>query len=249
MNLLVKMGKSSFGRALQLYQVTRSPGSSECILKAKSGRGRKRQLWVEAFHQGLRSEFDRLKNLRVKFNLNTLRYLALDLLSNSAKPEYSNYMLDPTSQRPLFEKITPRFVQSFADRFRIASRAHNENFRVSPEKELQIQQDVARHLGDMKRMLTNGKVDENDIGNADETHFVINMDNGRTLGFSGEDDLKYTDVVSDGEGMTMVFRLSGGLDAKIEPPFMVFTNKDRNYPIRGTPDDVPGVAYRTGPKG
>ena len=30
---------------------------------------------------------------------------------------------------------------------------------------------------------------------------------------------------------------------------MIFQNESRNYPIRGIPDDVPGVAYRTGPKG
>lgn len=30
---------------------------------------------------------------------------------------------------------------------------------------------------------------------------------------------------------------------------MAFKNKDRNYQIRGVPDDVPGVSYFTGPKG
>ena len=75
------------------------------------------------------------------------------------------------------------------------------------------------------------------------------MDNGRTLGFVGGTEVKYTDVVSGGEGLTMVVRLSGGRDARVEPPFMAFMNKDRNYPIRGTPDDRPDVAYRTGPKG
>ena len=32
-------------------------------------------------------------------------------------------------------------------------------------------------------------------------------------------------------------------------PFLIFKNKDSNYPIRGVPDDVPGVSYKTGPKG
>lgn len=49
--------------------------------------------------------------------------------------------------------------------------------------------------------------------------------------------------------MSMLVHLSGGLDAKIDPSFMVFNNKDRNYPILGVPDDVNGVLYRTGPKG
>lgn len=49
--------------------------------------------------------------------------------------------------------------------------------------------------------------------------------------------------------MTMLVRVTGGRDARIEAPFMVFQNKARNYPIRGVTDDVPGVCYRTCPKG
>lgn len=47
----------------------------------------------------------------------------------------------------------------------------------------------------------------------------------------------------------MLVRISGSRDAKVEPPFMVFMIKDRNYHIKGTPDNHPRVAYRTGPKG
>ena len=43
--------------------------------------------------------------------------------------------------------------------------------------------------------------------NIDETHFFINMDNGRTLGFRGDSNVKYADVVAEGEAMTMVVRL------------------------------------------
>ena len=59
--------------------------------------------------------------------------------------------------------------------------------------------------------------------NFDETHFVINMDNGRTLGFKGDTDVKYADVTSGGEAMTMVVRLNV---RGIENPFMIFKNKD-----------------------
>lgn len=72
------------------------------------------------------------------------------------------------------------------------------------------------------------------------------MDNGKTLGFKGDKEVRYADVCSGGESMTMVLRLSV---RGIEIPFMIFQNKGRNYPIRGVPDDVPGVIYRTGPKG
>ncbi len=75
------------------------------------------------------------------------------------------------------------------------------------------------------------------------------MDNGRTLGFAGDDNVKYADVVSGGEGITMIVRLTGGKRAQIETPFLTFINKSRNYRLRNLPEDVPGVCYRTSPKG
>jgi hypothetical protein len=48
------------------------------------------------------------------------------------------------------------------------------------------------------------------VENADETHLVVNMDNGRTLGMIGDEDVKYADVVSGGTGMTRLVRISGG---------------------------------------
>ena len=45
--------------------------------------------------------------------------------------------------------------------------------------------------------------------NIDETHFVVNMDNIRTLGFKGDNVVKYVDVVLKGDSMTMVVRISG----------------------------------------
>jgi hypothetical protein len=41
-------------------------------------------------------------------------------------------------------------------------------------------------------------------------HFVVNSDNGRTLGFRGDSSVKYAEVVLGGDSMTMVVRISGG---------------------------------------
>lgn len=49
--------------------------------------------------------------------------------------------------------------------------------------------------------------------------------------------------------MTLVVRFTGGCEAKVYSAMMIFKNKDRNYPIRGLEDNVPGVCYRTQPKG
>ena len=58
---------------------------------------------------------------------------------------------------------------------------------------------MAYHLGSLSRQFESGAIDENDIGNADETHFFINVDNKRTLGRCGDAEVKYADVVSGSE--------------------------------------------------
>ena len=85
--------------------------------------------------------------------------------------------------------------------------------------------------------------------NIDETYFVVNMNNGRTLGFRGDTTVSYAEVVSGGDSMTMVIRISGGRRSMIEVPMLIFTNSNGNYPIRGIDDNIPRVCYKTGPKG
>ena len=62
----------------------------------------------------------------------------------------------------------------------------------------------------MKHGFESGDFDENNMSNLDETHFIINMDNRKTLGFSRDKKIRYTDVTSGGEGITMVVGLIGG---------------------------------------
>ena len=241
-------GMTTQGMTTSITRVTRT-GPKRSRLKARVGRRRRRQAWVEAFHIELREEFDRLRKVGEKFNQTTLRHLALDILKNSGTEAYSWNMQGPRSQVPLQLKIDQRWIQTFAERFRIVSRSQKGKHLLSPGEEAHIEVEVAAHLGMLCGLLTCGRVDEDDLGNADETHFIINVENGKTLGFVGSGEVKYADVVSGGESFTTMVCLSGRRDACIEPPFLVFTNKNRSYPIRGTPDDVAGVAYRTGPKG
>lgn len=83
--------------------------------------------------------------------------------------------------------------------------------------------------------------------NAAKIGFLINVDAGKTLCFRGEILVKYAELKSGGEGMNMIVRISGGVNAFFQNPFMIRKNKDSNYPIRGCSDDVPGVCYRTEP--
>jgi hypothetical protein len=98
-------------------------------------------------------------------------------------------------------------------------------------KELQIQMQASHHLGILQRGFQTGIFDENLIENIDETHFVINIDNGRTLGFWGDTTVKYVDVVFGGDSMTMVVRISRGRRSLIEAPMLIFTNGNSRNPI------------------
>ena len=115
----------------------------------------------------------------------------------------------------------------------------------SPQKEAQTKMNTTFYLGSFQSSLFN----ENLMENIDETHFSINMDNGKTLGFCGDTIVKYADVVAGGEAMTIVVRNSGGRSINIEAPMLIFTNLNSNYPIRTLHDNIPGVCHQTSPKG
>ena len=109
--------------------------------------------------------------------------------------------------------------------------------------------EVVRYLGRLQRAFASGDLEEDGVANMEETHFIINIDNGKTLGFRGDEEVKYADVSSGGEGMTMVLKLTGGQHSKLLTPMLIFTNVSSSFPIRGLKDSVVGVTYRSGPKG
>ncbi len=57
--------------------------------------------------------------------------------------------------------------------------------------------------------------------------------------------MKNSEGVSGGQGMALVVRITGGPGGRIEVPFMIFQNEKSNNPIRGVPDYIPRVCYRT----
>jgi DDE superfamily endonuclease len=226
-------------------------GRKKCALKTLGGRGRKRAPWVEWLHEELLQEFERLSSCGVKFSNDVLQLLAKSILENSEHDTFKANYFDPLDKKQIeiMSKITYGWVTMFMERFDVVQRKQTGKLLVSSEKQLSIEKNIAYHLGQVKRDFDSGVLDENLVENADETHFVDNMDSKKTLALKGAENVKYADVVGGGEGMTLMVRVTGGVDAKIYALLMIFTNKDRNYPIRGVPDDVPGVCYRTGPKG
>lgn len=76
----------------------------------------------------------------------------------------------------------------------------------------------------------------------DETHFLLNYDNGKSLVFVVSEDVKYADTEeSGGLGMKVVVRISLGRYGFIHQAFFIFRNKDKNFPTR----NVPGVFFFT----
>ena len=74
----------------------------------------------------------------------------------------------------------------------------------------------------------------------DESHFVIDLDDSKTLDFSGSKEVKYRKLVSGREGITMCESIKGSHNARIVCLMFIFENLDSSYPIRGVPDDVRG---------
>ena len=91
--------------------------------------------------------------------------------------------------------------------------------------------------------------DENTMENMDETHFIFNMDDSKTLGLRGSANVNYADVVGGAEGFTLVLRLCGGCNAKLMNPCIIFKNRDRSYPMINLPDEILGISYCTKPRG
>jgi DDE superfamily endonuclease len=225
------------------------PGRKRVQMKAVTGRGPKRQAWVEWLHMKLLEEFRRLKAARVKFSPKLLLAMARGILQSSVHPDFKATAMCPRDKNLIMDKLTHRWILTFQERFNIRICFQTGKLATSPAHEADMRKTVAFLLGQIQRDFVPGALDENMVENMDETHFIVNMDDGKTLGFRGDEECKYMDTVSGGEGMTMVLRITGGPNAAIQPPMMIFQNDARSYPIRGVPDDVPGVSYRSGPKG
>ncbi len=83
----------------------------------------------------------------------------------------------------------------------------------------------------------------------DETHFVFNMDNGHTVGFRSQEHVRYADVESVNEGITIMVRITGRKYARVEVPMLFFIKEKCSYLIQGVPDSVSGACYRSRKRG
>ena len=176
-----------------------------------------------------------------------IKYVALTLLEedNSA---YDSSDIDPTTRRQISEHVTTKWVDSFLNLFNLVIRKQSGALSRSPSQTSFIERKVLYHLGVLQRSFEAKLLDENMVDNMDETHFILNMNNRKTLSFRGSNKVNYADVVGGCDGFTMVLRLRGGIEAKLMEPFLIFKNRDRNYPMVNLPNNIHGVSCRTHPR-
>ncbi|KAL0222107.1 hypothetical protein RCL1_001961 [Eukaryota sp. TZLM3-RCL] len=219
-------------------------------LKALSGRRPKRAEWVQWLYGELVEEFTRLKKAGVMFSPSMLIGLAQQILEQPDAAFNGNFVPEnDNNEKKIADRISSRWIQQFMETNNIVVRCQKGKLQTSAEKKVFIERQVAYHLGQMKDQFQQETIEEGMICNFDETHFVFNMDNGKTLGFTGDTEVRYADVVAGGEGLTMIVKITGGANAKVDVPMLVFMNKNSSYLIRGTPDVVEGATYRSAPKG
>lgn len=101
------------------------------------------------------------------------------------------------------------------------------------------------HLGIMNIMFEYDKVCEDDIKKRLNAYF--SMDKRKYLGFIGDNEVKYEDVVSPGEPITMIVHITGSWRAQIQPSMIIFKNASLSYAVRLVADAVPGFYSQTSP--
>lgn len=65
-------------------------------------------------------------------------------------------------------------------------------------------------MGVLARGFCSSELDKNLQENIDEIHFIMNMDDKRTLGFRNDTKVKYAYMVLGGIGIAMVVKVIGG---------------------------------------
>jgi hypothetical protein len=172
----------------------------------------KRDVWISALYSDVLDIyfclFHTLRRAGCKISTSILRLIVLDLLKEGKEGIYGSGMLGPRSKMTRASRISTSWVLRFQDNHGLHSRSQTGKVQLSPEKTDEMKRALSTHMG--QREFESGELDENFVENGDETHFVMNMDNGKTLAAINEMSIKYADVVSGGVGMTMYVRLSGG---------------------------------------
>lgn len=176
--------------------------------KPLQGRGRRREEWVEFIHEFVYKEVHILRLLGIKITSSLLRDCAIMAITD----KYGKRYLD---------KIDFNLINRFKEQYDIVARKKCGKNSCSSECQPKKDHEVSYHLGDLKRRFElTGTLKEENIVSTDETHFFYDQDSHRLLRVKGDTNVNYLDVLSDTEGLTVVLRICGGKDAKVEEAFL-----------------------------
>ena len=130
----------------------------------------------------------------------------------------------------------------FLYRFNIVITKQSGCLKRSVAQTTYTEKQVSYHLSRLKVLFVDGILNENHKENMDKTHSAFNKDSYDTLGMRGVDSANYADVVVEADGFTILLRLIGGTNARLEAPFIIFKNRDSNYPVKNFPDNIDGAS-------
>ena len=153
--------------------------------KATLGRGHKCSDWILWLYPTLFEAFEYYKRIGVKFSYCLLLELVNTIL---LAPDFpcTIHSCNLKDNVLLTQKLIYSWRQQFMHVHNIVLLSQRGRLTCSPAKELQIERSTICHLGVLKRGFKTSLFDENLMENIDKTHFVVNMDNSRTLMFRGE---------------------------------------------------------------
>ena len=209
---------------------SRSGRQKQLQTKAAPSCGHKHSELLMWLYLRLLEAFECYKISGVKFSCRLLIELA-NLILLGQDSQYTVHSRDPKDNILLTQKFTHSWGQQFMHVHNIVLLSQTSRLTCNLEKEIQIERNIVYHLGVLKRGFDNCLFDENLMENIDETHFVVNMDNGRTLGFWDDTSTKYAEVVFGGDSMTLVVQILGSRRSMIEAPMLIFTNQNSSYSI------------------
>lgn len=115
-------------------------------------------------------------------------------------------------------------------------------------RKILIRNEMAFHNGSLKEMHESDELNDTFVGNADEGHLVLIIDEGHMHGFWVDEDTRFVDFVSGGDSITLTVRITGGKQALIHILMSIFKTCNHSHMIRGGSDTIWGVWYRSSPK-
>lgn len=155
---------------------------------------------------------------------------ALHVVHNNFEQSYHFYDINSGKYSAVSVYISARWLHMFCERHSFVSNDATSKVHLSAAKKSFILRNLAYHCG---FLFSEIRVDEHCkdyTENSDKPNFLFNVDNGRALGFKGDEDIEWRPFVYRSMEMTTVIRIFRRRKTELEESFMVFLNQDRNTP-------------------